>query len=96
MNKYVLEGHNAVQEPDLMKWAIWFETANRTVKKNTIGKSLVSTIFLGLDHGFDNNRPLLFETMVFDGPLDQECERCSTWEEAEEMHAEMCARVLKA
>jgi len=31
--------------------------------------------------------PLLFETMIFNGPDDGEYqERCSTWEEAEAMH----------
>jgi hypothetical protein len=31
--------------------------------------------------------------MVFGGPLDQEQDRCTTWDEAEAMHAAMVARV---
>ena len=36
---------------------------------------------------------MLFETMVFGGPMDQEQDRCTTWDEAEAMHAAMVARV---
>jgi hypothetical protein len=48
---------------------------------------LVSTVFLGLDHGWgDDEDPLLFETMVFGGPNDQDCIRYTTWAEAERGH----------
>ena len=73
------------------------------------GLCTVSTVFLGLDHSspsgllvgrqnstqFIGRRPLLFETMAFwqeDGA--QELERCSTWPEAEEQHARMCAECV--
>lgn len=93
---YILDGKTAVQV-DLMTWARWFETAHRHVANETIGESKISTVFLGLDHRFgDDGPPLLFETMVFGGPLDQEQERCSTWEEAEHMHAVMVMRVKDA
>lgn len=32
---YILDGQEVVMEPDLMKWAEWLETANRTVRKDT-------------------------------------------------------------
>lgn len=104
-DKYILKGHEPVKEPDLMKWAQWFETASRTVRKDTaivdvagrpVGTIDVSTVFLGLDHSFGRGPPMLFETMVFGGPLDHECERCSTWEEAEQQHERMCERVKLA
>lgn len=47
----------------------------------------VSTVFLGLDHAFGAQPPLLFETLIFSGPLDGEMERYSTWAEAEAGHA---------
>jgi len=55
----------------------------------------VSTIFLGLDHRpwGAHGPPILFETMVFGGPLDQEQERYGTWEEAAAGHTAMVARV---
>lgn len=101
-DKYILDGHKAVPEPDLLKWGKWFESCNRTVKKDRatisfkgkdIGFVEVSTIFLGLDHRFGEGDPLLFETMILGGPLDQEMDRCSTWEAAEKMHEKMCERV---
>ena len=85
--KYILVGHRVKLEPDLTKWACWFETSNRRVARDTVNGISVSTVFLGLDHQFGDGPPMLFETMTF-GPSDHEqlCERCSTWEEAEEQH----------
>lgn len=54
---------------------------------------MVSTVFLGLDHQYGDGPPLLFETMVFGGPLDHEMNRYSTWNEAEKGHQEMVERV---
>src|SRR5687767_12387471 len=95
-DKYVLDGHTPVLCHDLLQWAQCFggEDARR-VADTTIGEARVSTVFLGLDHSFGYGPPLLFETMVFGGPLDQEQERCTTWEQAEEMHKAMCARVIE-
>lgn len=102
MTNYILDGHTPVEEPDLMKWAQWFEKASRVVKKDTadiscdgkkLGQINISTVFLGIDHSFDDREPLLFETMVFGGELDQEMDRCSTWEAAEKMHELMCEKV---
>ena len=95
-DKFILEGRKAVPCPDLMTWAKWFETANRHVAQDTIGDVRISTVFLGLDHNFLGDRPLLFETMIFGGAHDQYQERCSTWDEAEKMHAEALALVRGA
>lgn len=59
----------------------------------------VSTVFLGLDHRFGEGPPLVFETMVFGGPLDQDVDRYTTWEEAEAGHAvlvDRCRSILHA
>jgi hypothetical protein len=102
MKKYILDGHKAVEEPDILKWAAWFEGANKIVKKDTAtvtvggekaGEIRISTVFLGIDHSFNGGEPILFETMVFGGKLDQEMDRCSTWEAAEKMHELMCEKV---
>jgi hypothetical protein len=89
---YILEGHTPVQT-DLMTWAKWFETADRVVSNTQIGEWRISTVFLGLDHAFHGSPPLLFETLVFGGPLDGEMDRYSTWDQAEAGHKEICARV---
>lgn len=104
---YVLEGHKAVlvaryDEPDFMVWAQWYATADRQVAIDRLPLATVSTVFLGLDHGWFNDRPpLIFETMVFahpalDGPLKDFQGRCSTWEQAEAMHAEVMKELLAA
>lgn len=83
---YILNGHEPVP-CDVMTWARAFESSNRIVAKTTVGEARVSTVFLGLDHGFGHGPPLLFETMIFGGPHDQYQERCSTWDEALAEHA---------
>lgn len=93
--KYILDGHKAVPV-DLMTWAAWYEKADRAVAKTAVGESRISTVFLGVDHQWGEGPPLIFETMVFDGPLDGEQERCSTWEEAEAQHAAMVEKVKGA
>lgn len=94
-DKYILNGHEAVPCNDLHEWGTWFQTAKRHVGQDEpLPGVRVSTVFLGLDHRFGSDGPpLIFETMVFGGELDQEQERYSTWEEAERGHAAMIERV---
>jgi hypothetical protein len=55
----------------------------------------VSTVWLGLNHEWDERRPpLIFETMVFGGKLDGEQWRYSTEQQALDGHAEAVALVL--
>jgi hypothetical protein len=49
-----------------MRWATWFEAADRHVRDSFQGDVRVSTVFLGLDHSV-YGPPQLFETMVFVG-----------------------------
>jgi hypothetical protein len=71
---------------------LWFQKSNhlRIVKKTQIGSMTVSTVFLGMDHNFhQKGQPILFETMIFEGPHDQEYQRrCSSYEYALLMHQE--------
>lgn len=92
---YILDGHKAVPCNDYFKWGEWHRTADRKVKREMVGESDVSTVFLGLDHSYGDGPPVLFETLVFDGPLDMEMDRYETWEEAEKGHAAMVERVKK-
>ncbi len=100
--KYILVGQTAVEEPDLSKWAEWFETIdNRRVALTELPECRISTVFLGLDHnfGFGGDQPILFETMVFGKDHNNEWTdfggRCSTWAEAEAMHAETVEQVKR-
>lgn len=87
MGKYILKGKKAVEETDLLKWTKWFETAERHVGNDTIGKVRISTVFLGIDHNWGfSQKPLVFETIIFGGKHNDCQERYSTWEEAEKGH----------
>jgi hypothetical protein len=91
--KYILDGKQIVEEPDLIKWAKWFQAADRKVAHTEIGNSDISTVFLGMDHSFDGGVPVLFETMIFGGALDGFQKRYRTWSEAEEGHRQAVAQV---
>jgi hypothetical protein len=96
---YMLDGHTPIPVADVLTWARWFETGDRTVKQDRIDEGSgvdVSTVFLGLDHNWGDGPPILFETMVFNGPLDQAQDRYATWEDAEAGHAAMVQRVRAA
>lgn len=57
----------------------------------------MSTVFLGLDHSHTSKGlPVLWETMVFGGPLDQEMDRYTSREDAVEGHEAMVKRVRAA
>lgn len=50
----------------------------------------VSTVFLVLDHNhFPKGKPVLFETMIFNGGLNQSLDRYCSWKEAEAGHKKM-------
>jgi hypothetical protein len=86
--RYILIGQTPVVEADFLKWARWFEDADRLVARTEVGSVVVSTVFLGLDHRmFGDGPPLLFETMVFTQHEGTACWRCSSWLEAEAQHA---------
>ena len=89
MNQYILdENGNPVIEHDLMKWAAWFGTNQRRVAKTDLPDNvLVSTVFLGLDHNWDDGgAPVLWETMIFGGPKDGYQNRYTSLEDAKNGH----------
>lgn len=95
-HKYILVNGQPIPEPDSIKWAMWFENSlkERIVEKTQIGGVEVSTVFLGLNHSFsETGLPILWETMVFGGPLDGEQERYTSIEAAKMGHAEMVERI---
>lgn len=71
------------------------DRAYKVVALDIVGDVRVSTVWLGLDHGWGNDGapPVIFETMVFGGKLDEEMDRYSTLADAERGHAAMLARV---
>ncbi len=99
---FILNGREIVPAT-LMQWGKWLETNmnDRIIKQEDVGDCWVSTVFLGLNHSWDpDGPPILFETMVFetgkDGKRDMSGifqDRCSTYDEAEAMHAKAVAWV---
>jgi hypothetical protein len=74
-----------------------FGECDRRVALTQLPGASVSTVFLEIDHNFSpEGPPILFETMVFGGPLDGEQERYVTWDEAVEGHKAMVKRVEEA
>lgn len=90
--KYTLDdAGNPVSEPDLMKWARWMEAEmqkKKRVASTYVGRVLISTVFLGIDHSFNRNGlPILWETMVFIGSKSSDCHRYSSLQDARDGHA---------
>jgi hypothetical protein len=96
---FKLEGHEVVPVEDALEWARWFEDADRTVMRTKlIDGSVISTVFLGLDHSFIGAKPLFFETALVSGEkhfcafMKREVheieivDRYATWAEAEVGH----------
>lgn len=93
---YILdENNNPVHIEDTLEWGKSFENKNRIVKQEHVGDVYISTVFLGLDHRFDEDGPpILFETMIFGGKHDQYQERYCTWDEADIGHRD-AVRMVK-
>lgn len=59
---------NPISFRDWARISHWDEKNDRQykiVKQEYVGNYWVSTVWLGLDHGFGRGAPLIFETMVF-------------------------------
>jgi hypothetical protein len=101
---YTLVNHQPVAIESMMKWTDemmrrrWLAKHSAVdpwrVAETIIGGVRISTVFIGLDHRlFGDGPPVLFETMIFGGKLDEFQDRCCTWDEAEAMHAEAVRQV---
>jgi hypothetical protein len=92
---YILRNKLAVPVATVEEWGRFFQTENRIVAVEQIGGYTISTVFLGLDHSFGGELPILFETMIFGPDHDTvDMDRCGTWEEAIDMHERMVALVV--
>ena len=85
---YVLDDENNPVPVDLLTGAAGLQNTHRHVDKTAVRFPCadISTVFLGLDHGWSGGPPVVFETMIFGGPEDQFQERYCTWAEAESGH----------
>lgn len=77
------------------QWMALMAQGNRTVAYTDLGlRGRVSTVWLGLNHAFDDgDAPLIYETLVFDGPLADAMERYTTLDQARTGHEFMIMRL---
>lgn len=69
------------------QWEAEFSRQDRRVLWTDLGSlGRVSTVWLGLNHAYDDGPPLIFETMIFDGPMHEYMDRYSTEEQARAGH----------
>jgi len=95
--KYILVNEEPIEIDDLIVWAKWFEAANRQLARTEVNGVSISTVFLGIDHSFsyaDDGLPVLWETLVFGGKLNGECQRYISKDEALIGHSNMVTVVV--
>ena len=104
---YILRDRKIVPAT-LMVWARWMERnrQEKVVEQTRLAGFMVSTVFLGMDHGFNpEGPPVLWESMVFDvqengdwvSSSEWDMDRCAgSWEQAQEMHVRMVRAVAQA
>jgi len=107
MNIYILNEDHSFSKVSMYEYHDWNEDYGfnglkedrKTIDRYESKEFTVSTVFLGLDHSFEENEPpILFETLVFNGNLDGEMRRYHTWEEAVKGHNNMvklCGGIAK-
>ena len=87
LGHYILVGRTPILV-DLWTWARWVEDfENRQIAETETEGFRVSTVFIGINMNWRaTGDPILFETMIFGGPLDSEQWRYATYAEAERGH----------
>jgi len=97
---YILRDGEVIEEPDYQKWSAWFESAFKDVEliaEGGIVGSTVSTRFLGLSMTLtEDSPPMVFETKVKGGWLDNQSERFSSLAQATAGHESWVRRVKEA
>jgi len=91
---WFLDGHTPVQTNDVFEWFAFIEKGieARRVALDDIefpgsDPVRISTVFVGVEIGARRaGRPMLFESMVMGGPLDERIRRYATWDEAQRGH----------
>ena len=83
---YALDKHEPVLCDSFLTFDLFLANFDaRRVAHDTVGDVHVSSVFIGIS---TDNRPRLFETMVFGGPHHRYCVRAETWDECLRNHAQ--------
>ena len=88
---------------DVLTWGVWLQTADRARviaadrdEGAAPGGVEVSTIFLGLNHQWREGPPVLWESLVFGGPLAGTQRRYASRADALRGHQDLCRAVAAA
>lgn len=93
---YVLDDNgNAVKTDDIRAWDKATSSRQSVIGRTIVGTVTVSTVFLGMDHGWGEGPPVLWETMIFGGKHDEFQERYTSRSDAIAGHLRAVKRVLK-
>jgi hypothetical protein len=94
MGFYILDENGEPKEADYLEWTKWVANDIRRLLAR-IGDVKISTVFLGLDHYFFGDKPVLWETNIFGGEHDGYQERYSSKEDALKGHKKACDLVRR-
>ena len=86
---YILDKNGNPRPSHAMEWGRWLDHHRMEIvlKRSHVGDVEVSTVFLGIDHNFDEvGPPILWETMVFGGEFDEDQARHTSKENALKGH----------
>jgi hypothetical protein len=93
MDLYILINNIPIAVSDYRTWSEWMSKNNKDIAKSTIDDYFISTIFLGINHNFfDEENPILFESMVFEHQEPIGCRRYTTWSEAKQGHEDFVTK----
>lgn len=98
---YILDKNKRLRRATTGQWMRWFAQNGGSVRigMTRIGPRVgVSTVFLGIDRRLFGigRRPLVYETMIFGGPLNGEQRRYSSWDDAETGHRDAVRKARAA
>lgn len=77
----------------VLSWSNEFDNPLRQVGYDQVGDAEISTVFLGLDYGYGDGPPQVWETAVFLGDNVTISARYASREQALEGHREIVAQV---
>lgn len=84
---YILED-NEIKKAEVEVWSKWMDETDRTLLLDEHDNVIVSTVFLGVNHGTPDD-VILFETMVFNGYYNGFQQRYKTLQQALSGHKEV-------
>jgi hypothetical protein len=88
MSWYILTTDNEPVAVSINEASQWMEDNpdKKALKQDNIGDVFISTVFLSLDHSWNNKGLILWETMIFKGEHDGYQERYSSHKDALKGH----------